>query len=82
MPLFTISYDLNKPGQNYQPLYDELARIGAKRVLLSDWIVRTESTVITLRDHFRQFIDSNDRLLVVQVETWASWKAMVDINSV
>ena len=62
---YIISYDLVAPGRNYQPLWDELAHIGAQRALQSQWAVRRgETTASGLRDHFQKFIDSNDRLLV------------------
>ena len=41
---YIISYDLVAPGRNYQPLSDELARIGAQRVLLSQFAVRRVGT--------------------------------------
>ena len=41
MALYLISYDLLKPGKNYDPLLDALTQQGAKRVLLSQWILNT-----------------------------------------
>jgi hypothetical protein len=38
MALFEVSYDLRKPGRNYQGLYDRLAAWGAFRVLESVWM--------------------------------------------
>lgn len=82
--LYLISYDLIKPGKDYTALTDELKRLGAKRVLLSQWVVRRSNTNAEgLRDHFRSFIDTNDRLLVSEMEGgWASWNVMTDINKV
>ena len=82
---YIISYDLVAPGRNYQPLWDELARIGAQRGLQSQWAVRrVETTASGLRDHFKKFIDSNDRLLVTCLDSsdWASLNAMTDLNKV
>ena len=82
---YIISYDLVAPGRNYQPLWDELARIGAQRVLQSQWVVRrVETTASGLRVHFKKFIDSNDRLLVTCLDSsdWASLNAMTDLNKV
>ena len=84
--LYIISYDLIAPGQDYEPLWAELNRLGAKRVLQSQWAVRrTNTNPIALRDHLKRFIDANDRLLVTAPrgqDGWASWRAMFDINDV
>ena len=77
MALFTIEYDLRNPGRDYQKLYDELARFGATRVLKSLWaFTRVNTTAIALRDHFRQFIDANDGLIVCQVSDWATYNVI------
>ena len=80
---YIISYDLVAPDRDYQPLWDELARLGATRVLQSQWVVRHgETTASGLRDHFNKFIDSNDRLLVTCLDSseWAFFNAMTDLN--
>lgn len=74
--LFFIDYDLRKQ-RNYQTLYDELAKFNAIRVLESTWCFeRVETDAKNLRDHFRQFIDSDDGLCVTQVKAWATQKAL------
>lgn len=82
MNLFIVTYDLIKPGKDYQKLIDKLTAMNAKRVLLSVWALKSASTAGALRDTLKDYIDSNDRLLVVQSADWASWRAMVDINTV
>jgi hypothetical protein len=82
MKLFFISYDLRIPGQDYPKLIDKLTSMGAERVLLSMWALRGNYTASGLRDTLKDYLDSNDRLLVVENANWASWRAMIDINSV
>ncbi len=83
MKKYVISYDLDSPGRDYPRIWKELSRLGAKRVLLSQWVMKSNNTAGQLRDYFKDFIDSNHRLLVVSLEDdWASWKAMIDINTV
>ena len=65
-----LSYDLVKQ-RNYQLLWDELERWKARRVLESVWEFTTDYSPSQLRDHFRQFIDADDRLLVMDVHDWA-----------
>ncbi len=77
MAPYLISYDLNRPGQNYEPLYRELERLGAQRVLLSAWVLRSNSTPKQLADHLLRYIDSNDRLIVVDASSGAAWSQNV-----
>lgn len=62
MPLFFLEYDLRN-RRDYQPLYDELDRYGAVRILESLWCFkRFQTTAAGLRDHFKQYIDNDDGL--------------------
>jgi hypothetical protein len=72
MALYSLSYDLRKT-RNYQPLYDELAKFGAIRVLESQWCFnRINTTAVGIRDYFRSFIDGDDGLFVCEITDWAS----------
>ncbi len=76
MALYFLSYDLRKQ-RNYQPLYDELSKFTATRVLESVWCFqRINTTTANLRDHFAQFIDLDDGLLVVEATSWAGRKTL------
>jgi len=76
LQLFSVSYDLQEPGKDYRSLTTELQRLGAKKVLLSHWVLRSSKSAVQLRDHLKTFIDGNDRLFVAQVPYWASFNAM------
>lgn len=81
MSLYVVSYDLLSPGRNYEPLYSELIRLGGVRVLLSQWLVASHSTSVQLRDHFRQHLDANDRLLVNAIDqAWAGYNLLANPN--
>ena len=81
MNLYIVSYDLLTPGRNYEPLYSELLRLGATRVLLSQWLVGSPATAMQLRDHFWQYMDPNDRLLVNAIDqNWAAFNLLVNPN--
>lgn len=76
---YLVSYDLRNPGRNYDVLYTKLGAFGAKRVLLSDWVFRRQGTnAAELREYFKQFIDSNDRLLILSLDSsdWAGWNLL------
>lgn len=82
---YLISYDLRKPGQYYEPLWRELETMGAKRVLDSQWAVRVRNaiTATELRDHIRRYTDSNDRILIVSIDStgWAGRNLRNKISS-
>ena len=80
MAKYLISYDLDKPGQEYHRLIKELERLGAIRVLYSQWVFRTTSTAVQIRDYLRSFIDSNDMLLVVALTGEAAWTSLMVSN--
>jgi hypothetical protein len=84
MALYLISYDLlnKKTFGDYETLLTELRRLGAKEVLYSQWMWKSDSTSSQIRDHLRQFMHNDDRILVTAVGPWASWKTMVDINKI
>ena len=75
MPVFLISYDLVKENSShdYEPLWAELKRLDAVRTLLSEWYADLENTAQEAYDHFRSYIDKNDRLLVVEVTKKPVW---------
>jgi CRISPR/Cas system-associated endoribonuclease Cas2 len=66
MAKFYVAYDLDKPGQNYPELWNELESLGAKRVQDSVWVLASDSSSSDIRDTLQQYVDSNDRLLVVK----------------
>ena len=84
MATYAISCDLNTPGRNYQPLRDELEKeFDAKRTLRSQWVFQRFSTdEAKLRNHFRQFIGTADRLWIVSLTNgnWASHNLMTDVS--
>ncbi|HEX8541083.1 MAG TPA: hypothetical protein VF671_05205 [Pseudomonas sp.] len=76
MALYFLEYDLRKQ-RNYKPLYDELARFNAVRILESLWCFnRVNTNAVGLRDYFSTLIDSDDGVMVSEVSDWACSKAM------
>jgi hypothetical protein len=67
MRLQIVSYDLNRPGQDYATLIARLKQLGAQRILYSQWMLRTTMTAEQLRDDLLRFIDATDRILVADV---------------
>jgi len=77
MKKYLISYDLDKPGQDYNRLIKELERLGASKILYSEWIFRSSSSASEIRNHLKAFIDSNDMLLVVALTGEAAWTSLM-----
>ncbi|SIS86869.1 CRISPR-associated endonuclease Cas2 [Paracoccus saliphilus] len=66
MPLYVISYDLRAPNKDYQPLWDEMDRLGGHKPLQSVYFLNVNTAkAATLREHLAKFIDDNDQLIVV-----------------
>lgn len=73
MKLFFLSYDLRNK-RDYKTLYDELNKLNAVRILESTWCFKLQDSITAekVREHFRQFIDNDDAIMVSQVTDWAS----------
>lgn len=65
--VYLITYDLKRPGQNYQPLWDAIRKLGPSiRPLESTWFVDSPSTKSeTIYNFLVPHIDNTDRLLVL-----------------
>ena len=79
--LFFVSYDLIA-GKNYSKISSKLQSMRAEKVLLSLWALRGNYTASTLLDTLKAYVDSDDRLLVIESNDWASIRALVDVNKV
>jgi hypothetical protein len=73
---YMIVYDLEKRGESYEPLLNALRQLGALHVLYSKWVLRTNLTAVQIRDHLQQFVDANDKLLVVGLSGEAAWTSL------
>ena len=73
MGALLITYDLNRPGQDYEGLFDEIKSLGAWwHYLDSLWIVDTNLTVNSAADRIRARVDTSDHFLVLDVTGDAS----------
>lgn len=83
--VYLITYDLNKPGQNYEELYKAVKALGGWwHYLDSTWLVDTTLSAQQVSDRLVAHIDKNDRLLVIRVTSdyqgWLTNKAWEWIN--
>jgi hypothetical protein len=79
MAIYLISYDLNKPGQDYADLIAAIKRLGTWwHYLDSTWVVEHDGPAMTIRDALFPNLDRNDELLVVRLgKDWA-WYGRTD----
>ena len=68
MALFVVSYDLRKK-KDYQPLWDEMDRLGGHKPLESVYFLNVNSKdAATLIAHLRKFIDDDDQVIAVEFD--------------
>ncbi|MGA5409462.1 hypothetical protein ACPCSC_19635 [Streptomyces lavendulocolor] len=77
-----ISYDLNRPGQDYESLIKAIKGLGGWwHHLDSTWVVTTTSTAVQVRDTLKVHLDANDELLVVALTGQGAWTGFNDKGS-
>ena len=68
-----ISYDLKKPGRNYDDLYKAIKALGSYRHPMdSVWFVDTSLTTSEVYGKLKAYVDSNDLVLV---HSWPAYSA-------
>lgn len=75
MTCYLVSYDLHKPGRDYEALYDALKAYGTwARINESFWAIVTEQSAVQVRDNLTKHLDANDSLFVVKSGSEAAWR--------
>jgi CRISPR/Cas system-associated endoribonuclease Cas2 len=67
-----ISYDLRNQ-RNYNPLYEQLNKWKAKRLLESVWLTELNTTSTSLRDDLKNLVDSDDGIAVIELKSDSMW---------
>lgn len=83
--IYSINYDLKRPGQNYDDLYKAIQSCGAWwHYLGSTWLVDTNLNASGIWDRLAPYIDKNDRVLITgitkDVSGWLPADAWTWIN--
>ena len=68
-----ICYDLNKPGKEYEKLYEYLKSMPARQLQRSVWASKTRKPCNEIRNELKAIVDSNDSVIVVNDNGWASF---------
>lgn len=79
---YIISYDLCQPGRDYDTLYQALRSFPYwGKITESTWAVVTSKTAVEIRDFLSNYIDSNDRLIVILSGRSAAWTHLLASNA-
>lgn len=75
MSILMITYDLKKPGRDYQPVYDYIKnKYNWCKGLESVWLIDTLAKPEIVRDELKAIVDSNDKIFVVRLQReWGSF---------
>lgn len=73
--IYSINYDLKKPGRNYEKLYAAIKSCGAWwHHLESTWLVDTNLSAHHVWERIRFHVDQNDSVLIIGVtKDYSGW---------
>lgn len=85
MSVKVVSYDLGQPESSgdYKALIDYMRTFGTRaKPLYSYWLLSTVKSCKDIRDEAKTYLDSNDKLLVVEtsLEDWASYNLPAEVT--
>lgn len=75
--VYSISYDLNRPGQDYDDLYRAIKGLGNWcHPLDSTWFVVCNLTATQIRDRLKSASDYTDGILITTASAPAAWNGL------
>ncbi len=79
MALYLISYDISeKDAAEYQPLWDLLKKMGAVKILYSEWVVpEVADKAADIYNRIAPLTKQADRLLVQEMGMNAAWDKLL-----
>jgi hypothetical protein len=68
MAIYQVSYDLQKPEEHYEDLFEELDDFKrAQRIMDNAWLVRSSKTADEIYGQLEEHLFRKDKLLVIEV---------------
>lgn len=68
MPAYLVTYDLYRPGQNYDGLIEELKKTaGWWHYMKSTWILSSSESPAQIWERLKPQVDTTDSVLIIQV---------------
>jgi hypothetical protein len=78
---YIISYDLCKPGRNYDQLYEEIKSFPQwGHLTQSTWAVISSEDSESIRNRIMSVLDSSDRVIVIKSGQEAAWQNLMASN--
>ena len=83
MNVYVVSYDLDQPGpQNYDRLIARLQKLGAIRILYSQWLLKFNANAAALESDLINYIDpATDTFLVTALTRDTAWNKLMISDS-
>ncbi|MFH0959800.1 MAG: CRISPR-associated protein Cas2 [Pseudomonadota bacterium] len=79
MNIILVSYDLHRPGKDYEKLWEHLKSYAWAKPLESLWLVKTTYSAEQIRDDVINYIDQNDSVFVADITRMTTaWKNIPD----
>lgn len=79
---YIVCYDLCQPDRDYNLLYKALKSFSTwGRLTESTWAIISTKTCVEIRDYLMQFIDNDDRLIVILGGKSAAWVRVIADNN-
>jgi len=84
MALYLVSYDISeKDAAEYQPLWDLLKKIGAVKILFSEWVVVADvGKAVDIYNRIAPLTKQRDRLLVQEMGMKSTWDKLLTNDEV
>jgi len=68
MAVLLVTYDLNKPGQDYNDFYKIIKSYPYAKLSESSYAINTTDSPQTVVDRLRRYMDANDHLYVINLK--------------
>lgn len=80
MATLLISYDLNKPGKDYNDLLKTIKSYAWARLSESSYAIKTDQTPSQTFNKLKPYLDQNDTLYVINLKKPYSGQGPNDVN--
>ncbi len=68
MPLLLVTFDSNKPGQDYSDLLDQIKSNSNVRLSKSSYAIITDKTPGVVCEEMKRYIDTDDNIYIINLK--------------
>jgi hypothetical protein len=68
MAILLVTYDLNKPGQDYSDFLTKVKSYPWARLSESSYAIKTDSSPQAVFDQLKPYLDTNDNLYIITLK--------------